>query len=931
MFYSLLVLIPLWVNGQTGSIEGVVLDSETKESIIGAVVMLEAGQVGTTTDFDGLFVLRLAPGNYTLSISSLGFEKKNVTDIVVEAGKKTVLNIALATSSMVLDEVVVTEYKRTNTEASVLIELKQSKQVVSGISNQQIQKSLDANAAQVMQRIPGVTIVDNRFVMIRGLSERYNNVMINNVVAPSTEVDKRTFSFDLIASSALDRMLIYKSGSADLPGDFAGGVIKLFTIDNVDENFTQVNLGLGYRPNTTFSPYYQSEGSATDFLGFDNGFRTLPGSFPSSKKLQNSGRDAQLRIDAAHTLQNNFVPKEQMASPDYSLGFSMGRNTTFNSGAKLSSINTLSYSTSYLSFQRDFNRYFEWEDQDQPIIKRFQYMDDNFQKDNRIALLSNWNLKINDNHRIRFKNLFNQIGENETIIRNGKDFLQRPNDDLRNYLLGYRSRSIYTGQLEGDHQLNVASKLHWVAGGSYLREAEPDLRRFRTYRPLSNAEGEGYTMQLPPSSNLFETGRYFGTLGEFSLNQGMDYTVEKFFNGSAVPTIFKVGYYGDYRNRNFSSRYFSYLYPGFYDADEGLRISKLPLDQIFSNENVKTDNGLTIEEGTRPIDTYDASSILGAAYATVEIPFSITTTNAGVRLEHNVQMLNTADDVSKIKIHNPVTSILPFANVGVNLSTRSVVRLAYSKTINRPEFRELAPFLFYDYKLEAARVGNPNLKSANIQNLDLRYEFYPRNGELVTLGAFYKYFNDPIENRTIITTEQPSFTYINADWAQNYGLELEFRKSFRGITGSTFVDNFSINLNASVIYSKVDLGVTAVAQDRTRALQGQSPYIINAGLYYQDKKDLGINLVYNIFGERIYSVGDDLFPTIYELPRHSIDLILTKKVGRWTYKLGINDLLNARYRFYQDSDRNLKINEKDNVIFSYKRGQLFSLNLAYRL
>lgn len=141
--------------------------------------------------------------------------------------------------------------------------------------------------------------------------------------------------------------------------------------------------------------------------------------------------------------------------------------------------------------------------------------------------------------------------------------------------------------------------------------------------------------------------------------------------------------------------------------------------------------------------------------------------------------------------------------------------------------------------MEAARVGNPNLKSANIQNLDLRYEFYPRNGELVTLGAFYKYFNDPIENRTIITTEQPSFTYINADWAQNYGLELEFRKSFRGITGSTFVDNFSINLNASVIYSKVDLGVTAVAQDRTRALQGQSPYIINAGLYYQDKKTLG--------------------------------------------------------------------------------------------
>ncbi|MBK9270512.1 MAG: carboxypeptidase-like regulatory domain-containing protein [Saprospiraceae bacterium] len=926
-----LILVPWMLGAQTGSIEGVVLDADTKETIIGAVVMLDNAQLGTTTDFDGMFVLRLAPGKYNVSISSLGFEKKTVTEVLVEAGKKTSLNVALATSSMVLDEVVVTEYKRTNTEASVLIELKQSKQVVSGISNQQIQKSLDANAAQVMQRIPGVTIVDNRFVMIRGLSERYNNVMINNVVAPSTEVDKRTFSFDLIASSALDRMLIYKSGSADLPGDFAGGVIKLYTIDHVDDNFTQVNFGLGYRSNTSLSPYFQSNGSPTDFLGFDSGFRSLPASFPSSRKLQNSGRDAQLRIDAAHSLKNNFVANEQMATPDYSVGFSMGRNAVLGSGAKLSSINTLSYSTSYQVFQRDFHRYFEWEERDQPILKRFQFMDDNFQKDNRISLLSNWNLKISDNHRIRFKNLFNQIGENETIIRNGKDYLQRPNDDLRNYLLGYRSRSIYTGQLEGEHRVSETAKLHWVAGGSYLRESEPDLRRFRTFRPLSHAEGEGYTMQLPPSSNLFETGRYFGSLQEFSLNQGMDYTLEKFFNNGTSPTIFKMGYYGDYRKRDFSSRYFSYLYPGFYVSDEGVRISKLPLDQIFSSENVKTDNGLTIEEGTRPIDTYSASSILGAAYATVEIPFSLTTTNAGLRVEHNIQILNTADDVSKIHVNNPVTAFLPFVNVGLNLSSRSVIRLAYSKTINRPEFRELAPFLFYDYKLEAARVGNPNLRSAHIQNLDLRFEFYPRNGEILSIGAFYKHFNDPIENRTIITTEQPSFTYINADWARNYGLEMEFRKSFRGITNSHFLDNFSVNLNASVIYSKVDLGVSAVAQDRTRALQGQSPYIVNAGLYYMDKRDLGVNLVYNIFGERIYSVGDDLFPTIYELPRHSIDLILTKKVGRMTYKMGVNDLVNARYRFFQDSDRNNKINEKDHVIFSFRRGQLFSLNLSYRL
>lgn len=312
-----------------GTLSGVIVDQSTKETIIGANVLIVGTELGTSTDFDGFFALNNVPaGKYTVQISYIGYENITISDVEIKAGEKFNLDVVMSSGSLVLEEITVTEYRKTNTVQAVLLEVKQAKQVVSGVSSQQITRSQDNNAAQVMSRIPGVTIVDGRFVMIRGLSERYNNVMINNVVAPSTEVDRRTFSFDLISTSALDRMLIYKSGSAEFPGDFAGGVIKLFTVEDVENNFTRLNVGLGYRANTTLMPHWQSEGSPTDFLGFDNGFRQLPSNFPKTRALKESARNAQMRQDAAHSLPNNWQATEGMATPDYSVGFTLGRNMT---------------------------------------------------------------------------------------------------------------------------------------------------------------------------------------------------------------------------------------------------------------------------------------------------------------------------------------------------------------------------------------------------------------------------------------------------------------------------------------------------------------------------------------------------------------------------------------------------------------------------
>jgi TonB-dependent receptor len=541
--------------------------------------------------------------------------------------------------------------------------------------------------------------------------------------------------------------------------------------------------------------------------------------------------------------------------------------------------------------------------------------------------MSNWKLRFNPDNYISFKNLFNQIGDNETIIRDGTDFIQRPDDELRNYLLGYRSRSIYTGQLEGYHQFGNVSSVLWVVGGSLLQENEPDLRRFRTFRPLSQSD-TNFSMQMPPSSNLFDTGRYFGEMTEYSFNHKADYTA----NLTGFLTRIKAGYLVDFRDREFSSRYISYLYPGFYDPEVREELIKLPLTDIFSNENIRNPNGFVIEEGTRPIDSYNALSLTTAGYVSTEIPLGIVIVDGGVRVENNIQKLNSRDDFGVITVNNPVLSVLPFINTSVAVSESFQIRGGYGRTVNRPEFRELAPFVFYDYKVDAGRVGNPNLVPATIDNIDLRFEFYPRVGETISIGGFLKYFDKPIETKTTVVTENPQFGYINANNATSYGIELELRKSLQGVTNSAFLDRFSANLNASLIFTEVDLGASAVAQDKKRPLQGQSPYILNAAVYYDHPANLSGSLVYNVIGPRIFSVGDVLFPTIYEMPRQSLDLTMTKTVtNAISLQAGVQNLLNSGYRFYQDSDRSGGIDlGTDHPIISYKSGRMFNVTFSYK-
>jgi TonB-dependent receptor len=329
---------------------------------------------------------------------------------------------------------------------------------------------------------------------------------------------------------------------------------------------------------------------------------------------------------------------------------------------------------------------------------------------------------------------------------------------------------------------------------------------------------------------------------------------------------------------------------------------------------------------------------LYAGYANFILPIKNKLTFvAGARIENNVQSLNSADDQGPVNVENNITRLLPSANVSYNLTPKALVRLAYGKTLNRPEFRELAPFSFYDFDLNFTNRGNPLLQTASIDNYDLKYEYYPSSSELISLSVFHKRFSNPIE--TVFVPGAGSggaktFTYGNAQSAQNSGVELEFRKSLNGLAKSGFLDKLTLLLNASYIKSEVNLGSIAAGQSDKRPLQGQSPYLINTAVFYNDiKSGLQVNVMYNVIGKRIAYIGYTGYPDIYDMPKNLIDVNISKALSKKvTLKGYLNDLLNQENLLLQDGNEDGKFDRKnDQVVAKYKTGRMVRLSVTYKI
>ena len=916
-------------------LKGNVVDKNSHETLIGAVVTVEGSKLKAITDIDGNFELKgLKKGTYTLHINYVGYKPQRIDGVrVTDVSAEDALSIAMLPDEQQLKEVVVTAVERCSTDAAMIQVAKNSPVIVSNVSAQEISRTQDTNAGEVIRRVPGVSLIDDKFVMVRGLSQRYNNVWVNGGAVPSSEADSRAFSFDIIPSSQIDNLTIVKSPSAEYPADYSGGFIIVNTKEIPTENNLTFSVGGNWNTSTVFKNFSYAKGSATDFLAFDNGLRSLRGGIDASLNqltdVAGNKVGDNLYSLRGNGLNNDWRIKSRNPIGDIKFATSMTRQWNI-SGRTLGLLAAINYTNEYRTYTNMKNNLFGIYD---AVNDRSNYLrhstDDQYNNNVRLGAMLNLTFLSRDGkHKYQLKNIFNQLSTNRYTWREGEDAQSNMEHSAEYY---YRSRTTYNGQLAGKHTF-TGDALDWSVGYAYANRRLPDRRRYL----LNDMQNPG-DIALHTGNDI---SREWTQLDEHILSVGINDKHQ--FNFSGWTPFLQVGGYGEYRTRKYFTRLFYYQWnPAANTLPSDFQ--HLDIKSLLSDEQYMGYNKLYMFEQQQMRNNYCGHNSLGAGYLSASLPFGKLGIHAGVRFEHNDMELisNTRDyEKSETSQHYRTNDLFPSVNATYKFNDKHQLRLSYGRSINRPEFREVSSSVFYDFDLASDVQGNTELKSCYVDNVDLRYEFYPSRGEIISLAAFYKDFDSPIEwTYTVAGGTNLIYSYKNANSADNYGLELDIRKdlSFIGLRG------FSWSFNGALIKSKVKFEKGSKEEDRP--MQGQSPYLINTGLFYKNEPmQLDIALLYNRIGKRIIGVGrsegssanDDnaRVPHSYEMPRNTIDFSVGKKWGKhFELKFNIRDLLAERVYYKQFA----KVNNADGthktideVSRCYKPGRNIGLQAVYK-
>lgn len=959
-----LFLLTVLSQAQTGKIVGKIVDSKTGETLPGATVLIEGTTKGVSSDFDGNFSLAgLQPGKYTLIASYITYDNKKFIDVAVKANDVTDFNIMLdQSSSQNLVEVVVqAEMNKENTNTLFVMQ-KNNASVSDGISSESIKKTPDRSTSDVLKRVSGASIQDNKFAIIRGMSDRYNAAYLNGSPLPSSESDRRAFAFDIFPAGILDNLVILKTATPELPGDFAGGIILINTKNIPEKNSTSISISGGYNSLTTFKSFKTYNGGKYDALGVDDGTRQLPGTMPSTKEFSELTSNLQ-KVEQARKINYDWTLQNKKALPNLNL-FATQANVFKLFKKDFGSILAITYNNTNSTTISDRR---EFEEQGETVQKMRDFKDTTFTNNILTSLLWNFSLKLNDNNQIGLKNLYSINTDDRVIVRNGiydASDITAPGWQKSNVRF-FTQNNIYSGQLNGDHFITKGKiKIKWIGGLSDIKRDIPNLRRMVYQKNSASAsDSVKYSAQIgddavtPTSSGSM----FFAKTKERIYS--IKYDVSKTIEIKNTKHEIKIGGFNQHRSREFAARllgYTKYKNPRSptNSKDTLFNNDLLLLDesQIFSSENIggvngpgKYDGGFKLNESTTYIDSYEASSVLNAGYLQLDSRFSDKLRFIyGLRAEYYMQTINTYDPTySKITKDTSVIDLLPSINAVWSITERANLRAAYYRTVNRPEFRELAPFNFYDFVTDYQTSGNDTLQRATINNYDLRFEYYPKKpGQIISASLFYKDLTNAIE-QIAGNGQIRSINYANVAKATNMGIELEYRvllstifrnDSSKILNGTTLFTNFS--------YVKSDVDISKLNGVEARPLQGQSPIIINGGVQYIDSKyNFGVSVSYNYVGKRIIIVGNEDEPNIWENPRHVLDLQLSKTIKeKIEIKLNVRDALAQNLIFYQDINKNKKFDKSslndnkefqhastsDNVMLNTKLAPTISISISYK-
>lgn len=919
-------------------ISGKVVEESSGSPLSGVTVTLETPARSAVTNSDGQFTISNLPaGRYELLFSLPQYEKKSVSDIDVPTNDFAVISVTLAgikpavTSTgnpeKAIEGVVITKTRaRAETVNALLTQQKNSIRVSDGISAETIRRTPDRTTSDVLKRVSGASIQDNKFVIIRGLNDRYNASYLNGGPLPSSEPDRKAFSFDIFPANMIDNLVIYKTATPDLPGEFAGGVIDITTKSTSDKNFQSISIGGGYNDITTGKKQLYADGTGQTFIGSDNGSRKFPEGFPTSdqfRALQNNRTEANLKLIDYYTKASvtDWSIGEKDFAPNYNFNYTIARRSRKNMDFGYIASVTKTVSNTYNTSNR---RTYEYNTVNNLVESSLEadLNDNSYNTQTLFGAIANFSLKVDNANSFSFKNLFSQNSTNTLIERNGA--LNQDSDKL---MLKATSRlftgnTIYTGQLNGDHNFTKPQiKLSWTGTFSKVARVTPRDRR-NSYVYFKNEDG---TATTPTASigeiNVESPGSMYSSRNDETILSSKVDLSRKFKIGDEFGMDVKMGGFIQSRDRQFNARLIGYVpFAGRYNgANYGFStfdssIATMDDAHIFALSNMGVlangKSGLMLKDGSKGNDQYDATSRLKAGYLMFDNSYKAFRLIWGARYESYNQKLNSrGDNGAPVNIDKTEDDLLPSANLIVALNKKQNLRFSYSKTLNRPEFRELAPFLFYDFITRYNTQGTPELEIAKVQNADARYEIFPGRGQLFSISAFYKKFDHPIELQALANN---SNKYQNALSGENKGIEVEYRTLLSTLTGakeSKFLDDLTLFTNIAVIRSKVDISNLMSSSSQNIPMQGQSPYVFNAGLQYLNT-DLGWAFAANInrIGDRIAIHANQTqgasTPALWEKGRTFLDMQLAKSFMKNSLELKFNvqNLLAQRQLFYMNND-----------------------------
>ncbi len=920
------------------AIIGTVIDGSTGYPVVGATVQVVGQKFRAESDLDGKFRLSVPPGTYELRISADLYKTRVLKNVQASAGAPAEVKASLPPN--VPGNVQLVEVRgeaKKATEEAQLVQRKESSSVAETIGAETISKSTDSDAAEVVTRAPAVTIKDDKFIIVRGLSERYSSALLNGNRLPSTDPNRRIVPLDLFPAEFIESLAIIKSYTPDLPGDFAGGLVEINLADPPPELTYGVGTSLAFNTETTFQDYQTYDGSPLDWFTLGNVPRDLPGVFGNGDLPSNIPTQQQRTL--VGSLMNNWDVFSNTAPPNFDIDGTVGTSFGpwgFNVGAR--------YGWKFQVHRDEVANSFPNEQSiEEDRGDRFIYQRSDFETQLGAVLTTEY--RVTNDHKLAGRALVNRKSIDEVLDGSGTTESQQGRQQFATST-SYTANQLGLGQLEGRHHFSPAD-LNWRAAWGPSSQDVPDSKFYVYEREQIDPDEKPALTDRQPS-----TQRTFQNLNEFLQDYFVDATVPfetrlpytDVWRGLAARLKAGAGY--SLRDRNFLFRAYR---SDIIERNATRDFLTQPPGVIFRPINYSEEGPLSFQGFSYEPSEY--SQEIAAGYAMVELPLIADRLRfiGGTRVEYSYLTTNARDRQRGI-IDTILNNLDPLPGVSLIYSPTDDmnVRAAYSMTVSRPEFRELTPTQFPSLPGERTLQGNPFLVESHITNYDLRWEWFFSPLEIVSVGFFYKDLADPIELITAVETSNYIDTFVNADTATVWGFELELRKDFQFLVAptrrvawlegvATVLNDLQFFLNVSVVESEVsgfvappDLVIAPIPG--SRRLQGQAPYVINASLQYESEHWGTARLLYNTVGPTIDAAGTDInpdtpagqLPDITEERRDSLDVAWLMPIEPFgvplMMKLAAENILNDRFLETQGGATTSR----------YRNGVTFSVGLSYR-